>query len=152
MIPSLASAEKGMADVGRCLLPTTIPPRQPRRISDSLSAQPAARLVAVSPGWAPRGGAITPRRRRVSLTPVAAPLVAALLPAGAPGGHVVERVGSDVTAIFLHLGRRPAKNADQNIAEFFGSVAPSVFGVFHVPNMERSDVPFVASAYVTERE
>jgi len=49
---------------------------------------------------------------------------------GATGGRVVER-GSDVTASFLHLDRRPAKNADQHIAKSFGSVAPSVFGSAH---------------------
>lgn len=110
MTASLASAEKGKPPVlGRCLIATDdLPPRQPRRVSDFGS---------------PDRAEPSPR----------------LLPAvGAPGGHVVERVGSDVTAIFLHLGRRPAKNADQNIAEFFGSVAPSVFGFAHERNHEGS--------------
>jgi hypothetical protein len=33
-----------------------------------------------------------------------------------------------VAAFFLHLGRRPAKNAAQHFAKSFCSVAPSVFG------------------------
>lgn len=110
MTASLASAEKGKPPVlGRCLIATDdLPPRQPRRVSDFG----------------------TPDRAEPSPR---------LLPAvGALGGHVVERVGSDVTAIFLHLGRRPAKNADQHIAESFGSVAPSVFGFAHERNHEGS--------------
>ena len=67
----------------------------------------------------------------------------------APGGRV-ERVGS-ATAIFLHLFRGPAKNADQNFSKPFGSVAPSVFGSAHVPNMEQSHAEVVAPDYVTER-
>ena len=83
-------------------------------------------------------------RRISNFRSPAAVLLAASSPAGELGGHVVERVGSDVTAIFLHLGRRPAKNADQNIAEFFGSVAPSVFGPAHKQQHEGSDVQKVA--------
>lgn len=84
-------------------------------------------------------------------TPVAASLDAALLPAGAPGGHVVERVGSDVTAIFSHLDRGSAKHADQHIAESFSSVAPSIIGFAHVPNMEQANAESVAPAYVNRR-
>ena len=54
-------------------------------------------------------------------------------PAGV-GGRV-ERVGS-ATASFLHLGRRPAKNAAQHFTKSFCSVAPSVFGSAHVQQHE----------------
>lgn len=63
-------------------------------------------------------------------------LVASSLP-WAPGGRV-ERVGS-ATASFLHLGRRPAKNAAQHIAKSLGSVAPSVFGPAHGSNHGATD-------------
>ena len=121
--------------MGRCLIATDLPQRQQRRISNLFAAVISA-PKAGSIGPAVLTSELPPQGH--PLTPVAAPLVAALLPAGAPGGHVVERVGSDVTAIFLHLGRRPAKNADQHIAESFGSVAPSVFGFAHERNHEGS--------------
>lgn len=81
-----------------------------------------------------------PRRVSNPETPVAASLVAALLPAGAPGGHVVERVGSGVTAIFLHLDRCSGKHAGQYLAESLGSVAPSIIGFAHGSNHEGSHV------------
>lgn len=74
---------------------------------------------------------------------------ASLLPGRAPGGRV-ERVGS-ATAIFLHLFRRPAKNADQHVSKPFGSVSPSVFGFFHEHIMGVSNAEVVAPDYVTER-
>lgn len=70
MTASLASAEKGMADVGRCLLPTTIPPRQPRRISNLFQFPgDAARVAAVSPRREPCGSVRHPTggRCRISL-------------------------------------------------------------------------------------
>lgn len=77
-------------------------------------------------------------QRRVSeiRTPGAAPWGAALLPCRGTGGRV-ERVGS-ATASFLHLVRRPAKNAAQHIAQPFCPVAPSVFGSAHERNHEGS--------------
>lgn len=36
---------------------------------------------------------------------------------GATGGHVVERVGSDVTASFIHLGRELGGEAAQDFTE-----------------------------------
>ena len=79
-------------------------------------------------------------------TPVAASLDAASSLAGAPGGRVVERVGSDATASFFHLGRRPAKHADQHIAESFCPVTPLVFGSAHVHQHEGSHAHEVVKA------
>lgn len=136
---------------GRCYSLTCFPLRQPRRISNLF---PRVAVISQSEGGdvgpavtPPRGCRATPIHPglvalpgsgAVLETPVAASLDAACSLTGAPGGHVVERVGSDVTAIFLYLGRRPAKNADQYIAESFGSVAPSVFGSTHVHKHEGS--------------
>lgn len=70
--------------MGRCFSSTCLPQRHARRVSDSHPG-----LVAL-----PGSGAVLE-------TPVAASLVAASSLAGAPGGHVVERVGSGVTALFM---------------------------------------------------
>lgn len=63
-------------------------------------------------------------------------------PAGGTGGRV-ERVGS-ATAFFLHLGRRPAKNAAQHFAKSFCPVAPSVFAFVHAPEHGERDEQDVA--------
>ena len=132
---SIARMEEGKATyVGRCFSSVAFPLRQQRRISNlvprvavisqseggdvgpaasqdtgrraTLCVQPAARLVAVSPWLDPRGDALRiPRavdwRRRA---PFQSPGLN--LPAEVLGGRV-ERVGSDVTAIFpLFLTKR----------------------------------------------
>jgi len=141
---SLARKWKGMADVGRCLLPTTIPPRQPRRIQILF---PHVAVISQSEGG-DVGPAVTPPRgcRATPIHP------GCFLPlAGVLGGRVVERVGSDATASFLHLVRRPAKNADQHFAKSFCPVAPSVFGSLHSLRMEQPNAESVAPAYVNRR-
>lgn len=129
---------------GRCFSSTDLPLRQRRRISNLV---PRVAVIS-SPKAGDVGPAVTPPRgcRATPIHP------GCFLPlAGAPGGHVVERVGSDVTAIFRHLDRGSGKHAGQHFTESFGSVAPSIIGFAHVPNMEQANVPSVASAYVTER-
>jgi hypothetical protein len=50
---------------------------------------------------------------------------------GGTGGHVVERVGSDVTASFIHLGRELGGETAQNFAKWL-----PCSGVFHGSNHE----------------
>lgn len=147
MTASVTRNEKGMADVGRCLLPTTIPPRQPRRIQILFPRVPvisSPKACDVGPAVVPDTGCraflmhpglvALPGSGAVLETPVAASSDAASSPAGAPGGHVVERVGSDVAASFLHLDRESANYADQHITESFSPVAPSIIGFVHGSN------------------
>jgi len=60
---------------------------------------------------------------------------------GATGGHVVERVGSDVTASFIHLGRELAGETAQNFAQRLPSV-----GSLHGSNHEGSRAHEVVKA------
>lgn len=116
---------------GRCLIgQTRLPTRHQRRISDlvfpaGVLRQPEHVGTGRALNWVERGQPLTHgavlRGGRVTLP-------------WAPGGRV-ERVGS-ATASFLHLFRRPAKNADQRIAQQFCPVAPSVFGSAHGFNNE----------------
>ncbi len=138
---------------GRCFSSTAFPLRQRRRISNLVCVQPAARVVALSPRLDNRGDATrhslagSPRRRRAPFeTPVAASLVAALLPTGQPGGGVLGRRHP-----FISLGRQSANYAAQHFTESFGPVAPQIIGFAHAHNMRESHAESVAPAYVNER-
>jgi hypothetical protein len=76
------------------------------READPMSVQPAARLVAGTIGWTPRGGAtriraVSPWRRRAPIPGCCVLKVRSVPPSGALGGRVVERVGSDATVFFI---------------------------------------------------
>lgn len=137
---------------GRCLIGQARLPMRRRRISNFFAGSDSApRLSSIGPAVltgtfppqghhspvaaisSPKAGdtgrALNWVERGQPLTHGAASLVAAFSLPWAPGGRV-ERVGS-ATASFLHLGRRPAKNAAQHIAKSLCPVAPSVFGSAH---------------------
>jgi hypothetical protein len=121
---------KGKANPGRCVFWPTFPQRQPRRICE------------IHPGLVSLPGS-----QSVLETPDRAGLSPRLYPAaGAPGGRVVERVGSDATASFLHLDRRSAKHAGQHLTETFGSVAPSIIGFAHGSHHEGNHAHEVVKA------
>lgn len=127
---------------GRLLL-TDFPQRQQRRISNLFAAadsypRACSAGVAVRIGWC--GDA------RPNPSAAAQPGLSSLR--WAPGGRVL-CVGRD--RLFLHLFRRPAKNAEHHVSKPFGSVAPSVFGSFHEHIMGVSNAEVVAPDYVTER-
>lgn len=145
MTASLARMEEGKATyVGRCCSSVAFPLRQGRRIQILF---PRVAVISQSEGG-DVGPAVTPPRGcRATLmhpglvalpgsgavleTPVAASFDAASSPAGAPGGHVVERVGSDATAIFiLSLTKRDQLGGD--LLRDGAQGLPGV-GVFHVP-------------------
>ena len=117
---------------GRCLIgQTRLPTRQQRRISNLV---PHAGVIS-SPKASSTGLALKIGSREASPFefPGSGFPQAVSFPAGV-GGRV-ERVGS-ATASFLHLGRRPAKNAAQHFTKSFCPVAPSVFGSAHERNHE----------------
>ena len=163
MTASLTRNGKGKASAGRCCFWPTFPQRQPRRISNLV---PHAGVHSVDPNtpsspagfpyiFLPQGTHVhpglvaLPGSGAVLETPVAASLVAASSLAGAPGGHVVERVGSDVTAIFLlSITKRDQLGGD--LLRDGAQRLPGV-GLIHVPNMEQANVERVAPAYVNPR-
>lgn len=116
---------------GRCLIgQARLPMRQQRRISNLVS--PVAAIS--SPKAGDTGRALNWVERGQPLTHGAVLRVGRVTLPWAPGGRV-ERVGS-ATASFLHLGRRPAKNAAQHVTQPFCPVAPSVFGSAHERDYE----------------
>lgn len=133
MTASIALMEKGKPPaLGRCLIATDGSPLpQPRGISNLVPHAGVISAPKASSG--PAGSSYIFARQGLPHTPAAASLEAALLHAGAPGGRV-EWVCSDVTASFLHLDRRPTKNAAQHFAQSLCSVAPSVVGSAHGSN------------------
>jgi len=116
------------------LLATCIPQRQQRRVSNFCSHAGGHSFPNSSSNGPAVLTDVLPPQGRPFETPAAACLVAASSLAGAPGGHVVERVGSDVTAIFNPLRRQPGSNTAQDISESFGSVAPQIVGSRHGNN------------------
>ena len=102
-----------------------------------LSIQPAARLVAGSPGWMPRGGATSPRRRRA---PIAYPGRADssrqhTLDGRHPGGGVLGRRHPFLSRenLSLTLRRQPASDALREVSEALPCV-----GSLHGPNLGAS--------------
>jgi len=79
------------------------------REANPLSVQPAARLVAGFPGWMPRGGAISPRRRRAPFD-----TRGCLLPAAQPGGGVCVRGRRRLS---ISLRRQPGSDTTQDFAD-----------------------------------
>lgn len=147
---------------GRCLIGQARLPMRRRRISNlfaagisnpkSCSIGPAVLTDIFPPSGHPihPGLVSLPGSQSVLETPVAASLDAAPSLAGAPGGHVVERVGSDVTAIFLlSITKRDQLGGD--LLRDGAQRLPGV-GLLHSRRMERSNVRVVASAYVNARE
>lgn len=80
--------------------------------------------------------------------PAAAPLVAAYLPAGQPGGRAFPQ-GRDRR--FIPLSRQSGNHAAQDFTQSLGSVAPSIIGVRHAHSMEKHNDRVVAAAYVKAR-
>ncbi len=133
MTASLARMEKGMADVGRCLLPTTIPLRQPRRIQilfPRVAAISAPKACDVGPAVIPYIGC----RATPIQFPGDAARVAALLPGSRePSGRTC---GCGCGRLSLNLDRESANYTGQHLTKSFGSVAPSIFGFAHVHEHE----------------
>lgn len=142
---------------GRCLISQARLPLRRRRISNVFAAvisAPKAGSIGpavltddfppqghLSPAGVPRQPEHVSTGRALNWVERGQPLThGAVLGGGrvtlpwATGGPV-ERVGS-ATASFLHLGRRPAKNAAQRFTQPFCPVAPSVFGSAHERNHE----------------
>lgn len=89
-----------------------------------LSIQSAGRLLAGYPGWMPRGGATSPRRRRAPFT--LGQSIRRFLPAEVPGGDVLGRRHPSIP-----LRRQPGSDTTQGFADPFGPAAPSIFGFAH---------------------
>ena len=153
---SIARMEEGKATcVGRCFSSVAFPLRQPRRI---LNLVTRVAVISQSEGG-DVGPAVTPPRdcRATPIHPglVALPGSGAVLETpgaalgvplssltGATGGHVVERVGSGVTASFIQrltLRHEPGSQPPRE-----GSDVRPVIGFFHGHNLGEADEQDVA--------